>query len=643
MPAFRLFVTVSLILFAAPRGAAQGPVDLLPQDAAAAIVVHDLDELIKKGDKFLTQTQINVPFRPSNLFDEAVKFLGINQGLNRKRPAAIILMKPEKDGERIGLGSLQTLIVPAIPFTDADAMAGNFGIDKGKLKAKEIVATNKDNSGKFATRTKEHLYLSDSENTLKRLLASKPVAATLSATQRKQLNDADILVHFGRYLWASEFENFHRHVADKIVRGDDPKEREFADLLAESVKEVQHGIAGFRLEDGLSAHFLATVPRNGQAATMLQFLRGKRKPSSLFALPEGNVLFAQASSGDSGQHAVMARSLFHFLLEDLLIQEKIVARTDMLNYLGVFHEVWSRLDGNRGAVYQNADETKQGLFTAVAILDSSDPQGFLREMRTLAKMAVADSLDWSKKEVKEEFDIARLVKDLGHSAYAVRHSAATRLALIGEPSLPFLQKAINSKDLDLETLRRSQALRQRISDVAATRRKELLAEKNQPLFFRPKLTFVTAAEKRLGQNIDVVEVKIAGLEKVAKHQYNQLLGPDWDKVRIAVVGKQLVVMLGSDVDLFEAALRNVQKGDAGLAGTKRLATFHERASKDRLFEFHVSVEGVLRLITPKVEIGTPLHLTSASLSLGETSLQLDAHVPTTEVRAISKKAQAGMQ
>ncbi|HMF10789.1 MAG TPA: hypothetical protein VKE94_00735, partial [Gemmataceae bacterium] len=119
----------------------------------------------------------------------------------------------------------------------------------------------------------------------------------------------------------------------------------------------------------------------------------------------------------------------------------------------------------------------------------------------------------------------------------------------------------------------------------------------------------------------------------------QLLGPDWDKVRVAVAGKQVVVMLGSNVELFDTALRNVQKNEPGLAGSKHLAEFYARSAKERLFEFHVSVEGILRLTAEKAELRTKAQLTSAALSLGPTSLQLDARLPTSEVRAIAQKVQ----
>ncbi len=632
----RSYFASMILCMATSPAAAQGPLDLLPQDAAASIAIRDLDDLIKRGDKFIADTGVDIPFRPSELFKEANQFLNIRDGLNIKKPAAIFLMRPEGPKDQIGLKELEILVVPAIPFADADAMAGNFGIAKGKLKPKGIQKTENAMFGKYATRTQEHLYLCESQNTLERLLKSKPVADSLSPAQRKQFADTDLLIHIGRYLFELETGDAGAVFVHKAAASDDPKEKEFAEQVAAGVKEVQNALFGFRLDDGINLQMLTTVPKDSKAAAFLTKLRDQPRPSSLKGLPEGNVLLAQASSGDTSQQGLLAKSLFNFLLEDVLVNQRVVHHVDRLHYLGIFHEVSRHLQGSRLAVYQNTDEKKLGLFSGVAILDAENAATFVLGMRLLAKMATAEKLDLTKKEVKEEFDFPRLVKELGSSIYAVRQSATTKLALIGEPALPYLEKAMVEKQNDLEMKRRARDLRDRISAVAAERRKELLSEK--PLFIRPQLTFISKVEKRQGVNIDVIDIKIDKLDKATQKQFTELLGPDWDKIRLAVFENQIVVLLGSDLELFEAALRNVQKGSPGLAGTKQLAMFQERSAKDRQFEFHISVEGILRLITPKLPRDTPSQLTSISLSLGTNTVQLDARVPTPEVRAIARKA-----
>jgi hypothetical protein len=640
----RLLLVGVLFLGIADRVSAQAPLDLLPQDVVAAIAIRDLDALIKKGDKFLTAAEIRMPLRPSELFDQGVQFLGVRNGYDRKASAAIILMSPEREEEFKDLRFLEYL-VPVLPFTDADVMADNFGIPKGKLIPNGVVKTTRGNNDfltRYAARTQTHIALSNSEKTLKRLQKSKSLATALTTDQRKLFDRSDVLLHFGRYLW-QRGDMILGGDAMKGFAGDDAKEKEFMEQFVASLKEVENTVVGFHLNEGIDSHFLMTVPKDGQASKLFKAMKQKTPPSTLKGLPEGNLLFAQASSGSADQQKLLAKMLFNFMLEDLLINQKIVHHVDRLTYLGVFNEVWRHLQGNRLAVYQNVDEKKLGLFSAVAILDTEDAKLFLLGMKLLSKMAIADTLDLTRKEVKEEIDIERLVRDLRSAVYGVRQSANTKLALIGEPALPYLAKVLDASDFDLEAKRRARDLRERISSVAAERRKELLNPKSQELFLRPNLTFIANVEKRQEISVDIINIKITGMVKAQESQFTQLLGPDWDKVRLAIVGNQIVVLLGSDVSLFEATLRNLQKGDAGLASTKRLTDFHELAAKERQFEFHISVEGILRLITPKAKLDTPLHMTSIALTLSEQSLQVDARVPTAEVRAIARKAQEGMQ
>jgi hypothetical protein len=634
----RMLLVCTVLLGISGRASAQAAIDLLPREAIVSIAIRDLDDLMKKGDRFLTDSEIRVLVRPSELFDQGTQILGIRKGYDRKAPAAVVLMRPEK--EVGGFGWIVPHLVSVIPFTDADVMADNFGIPEGKLIPKIVRKAGTDNEFvKFATRTQKHAYLCGSEQTLQRIMKNKTVSSSLTAGQRKLFDQSDVLLHFGRWGVEQGGDFTNADFMNRLRAGDDAREREFAEQFAASLKEVQDTVFGFRLREGIDTHGLLTVPKGGRAAKLFASLRSKHKPSTLHGLPEGNVLLAQASSGDAEQQSLLTKALFNFVLEDVLINQKIVHHVDRLTYLGVFHEVSRHLQGNRLAVYQNLDEKKHGLFCGIAILDTEDAKLFVTAMRILAKMATADSLDLTKKEVKEEIDMERLVRDLGSSVYVVRQSANTKLTLIGEPALPHLARAIDSNALDLEGKRRVRDLRDRINAVAAQRRKELLDAKNRPLFDRPKLTFIANVEKRQEVSVDVIHVKLAKLDKAATDQVGQLLGPDWDKVRLGIVGNQIVVMIGSDVSLFEAALKNLQKGDAGLAGTKRLAGFHELASKERQFDFHASVEGIMRLISPNVKLDTQAQMTSVALTVGEQSLQLDVRVPTPEVRTIARKAQ----
>src|SRR5262249_17253596 len=199
-------------------------------------------------------------------------------------------------------------------------------------------------------------------------------------------------------------------------------------------------------------------------------------------------------------------------------------------------------------VYLSGDESKLGLFSMVAILDADDPGKFVQDLRTLAKIGDGSALDLDKKQSGDAPDIVKLVRDLGNAKYQVRQSATLRLRLIGEPALSHLDKA--AAEGDLETTRRAQQLYKQISEVAAQRRKELL-NKELPRSLRPTFGFVAKAETRGQLPIDIIHVRLAERDRPIAKQLEQLLGPEWDRLRLAIHGNQAVVLLGSDTALLE--------------------------------------------------------------------------------------------
>src|SRR5262245_749349 len=299
-PMRHVVISCILTFVLANHAAAQTMLELVPRESAASIAIRNLDELIERGDKLLNDTAIKVPIRPSQVFAIGTQFIGVNQGFDRKRPAAILLLAPDKDGHANDLQWLEKGLVPVLPFTDADAMAGNFGIAKGAFKPMSIHSTGrKDFVNSYATRMQNHIALSGAEATLKRLHQLKPVTGALDPAQRKLFDDGDVVLHLGKYLWKLDNAGLAKEIASKVRPGDDPKEKEFADLFAAGLNDVDNGFIGVSLKDGIDGHFLATVPKDSKAAFLLSLLRKQRKSSTLHGLPDGNVLFAQASSGDS--------------------------------------------------------------------------------------------------------------------------------------------------------------------------------------------------------------------------------------------------------------------------------------------------------------------------------------------------------
>jgi hypothetical protein len=204
--------------------------------------------------------------------------------------------------------------------------------------------------------------------------------------------------------------------------------------------------------------------------------------------------------------------------------------------------------------------------------------------------------------------------------------------------LPYLDKARASGDLEVS--RRATRLRDQIVQAAAERRKNLL-EQNWVRRLQPTFALIPRAEKRGAYDIDVVRIKLSDKDKVAENPLRQVFGPEWNNVRLAVHGKKIIVLLGSETKLLDTALQNLEESKPGLAGAAALRTFTTRGNPERRLEFHLSMNKILGLITSgaaaeglQAKDGT---LSSLAISLDPDRMQLDVWIPAAEFRILAKR------
>src|SRR5262249_32028190 len=76
----------------------------------------------------------------------------------------------------------------------------------------------------------------------------------------------------------------------------------------------------------------------------------------------------------------------------------------------------------------------------------------------------------------------------------------------------------------------------------------------------PKFPYEPKAETIDGTRIDFLTVTLPGLKEADEREVRRLFGPDWNKLRMAVLGKKVVVLLGSDKGPLRETLANLKKG-----------------------------------------------------------------------------------
>jgi hypothetical protein len=202
--------------------------------------------------------------------------------------------------------------------------------------------------------------------------------------------------------------------------------------------------------------------------------------------------------------------------------------------------------------------------------------------------------------------------------------------------LPYLARA--AKADDLEVARRAQRLQAEIEAAIAGKRKKLFTKGSLPAV-NPTLAYVPKAETRNGFPIHIVNMKMATKEQAAVADFKQLLGPEWDKIRVAVHGKHVVMFLGSDLLLLEDALANLKGNKPGLAAWKEQAPFNKQRHPAPRFEVHVPLERYQALVTG-ARVRQPnkpgRSLSSWALALQTDHVQVDFRISSADLKAMAR-------
>jgi hypothetical protein len=626
----RLSLGMVVLLFATSALPAQtdppkqtNPLELVPDNAVAALLLRSPADLGRRGDQVLRDAKIEASFQPSqivNLLQLGLGFIGVQQGVDFEGAFAAMIL-PDPAGERAGnLDAFARNFVVVVPFTDREQMAKNFRLGKEELTDGKVKRLNKrvGDTVEFVAIRGKHIYLAASEAVLEQALKARPVTNQVTRGQRDSFGTLDLLIYVNPRPLKKDWLEFRKDMEQKLAKlAEEPEDKKAVQQLLNSLEDFKFFLGGARLDKGVGVQVLAAFDEQGAAAK--EFLGSLRpeQPAHLEGLPQQRRVAAYARAGTSARTKLLARALADSFLKELLQANRLTSEADRPTLLGVFNEVWSRVRGSRIGLYLTSDEARLGLFSVVAVLDTSDAGEFLTELRTLARIGEG-TLDPTQPEGKKELDIAKLVRDLSDERYNVRASATTKLRLIGEPAVAELEKS--AKDgKDLETMRRAQRLLEQIGAVSAERRKELL-KKDVPRFVRPTFSWVGKAESRLGQPVDIVHIKLK--DEAAAGALKQYFGPDWDKPRLAVRGQQVVLLLGSETALLEETLKNLESGKA-VAAAQGEAT---------LARIQVSVDALASLVVGGARRLPGKELPSLTLSVPPSGVQLDVFVPAAELK-----------
>lgn len=612
-----------------PETAKAGALDIIAADAVAALAIGNVSQLIKRGDEFIDKTKADVPFRLSMGYLFVVGHLGLTRGLDDEGAAALMLLKKE--------GDLESLVLAA-PVGDFTMMAANFKLRRedlaeGKIVDRQLVEGKEvPPYARYVAVRGSHLLMGGKPDLLELAVKAKPLSGVLPEEDRATLAQDDVLLYGNARPFKGEWTGVSRDLERELAKlaADDA---DALRKLIEATPDLQYALGGLRLEDGLGASIVMRYEGEKSREILTGLQGGKPGNTTLAGLPLGNTLAAHASSGDGDNSAALARALLHWLMQAFAADtDRFVSAGHRPNVVGVFGEVWQRLDGSRSALYENESPDRDGMFSLVAVLDTDDAPRFLADMTDLARFVNASTLSADDDSKIDDKTIAELIAKLGHDEFQVRQTATTKLRLVGPPALPALEAAAESADAEVRF--RARAVREQINKVLAEER-EGLAKGDLLSQLKPNFAWFPRHEMRGGQSVDVVELRLEAEDAAYAAQLHRLLGPEWRKLRLVAVGNRVVVLFGSNTALLDTAIGNVKAGEAALQGDPRYAPFRARNAAESTAEFHLSLARLMEAATPDAEQGAAV--SSLGLSIVPQRVRADLFSPYEDVKTLIRR------
>ena len=495
-------VLVTTLLAVATLAAASDPpprpmLDLLPATEYGSLTVRSTHDLQREGDDLIRAVGVPMSYRPSQLVEMGVNWLGMKAHFDPQAPVAVVATNAGTTNETFFNG-----LIVAVPVGDREAAAKLFGLDPNVPGPAAVqVQIPLGDFWRYGALERQHLLLAGGKDeaiarrAVQAVLDGPPLSSRLTPAAVARLNETDILLHVGvANLRAADPDRFPDYSA---IRTEwlDPEELAVAADLNAAFQELTDASFSIELGDGLTLHNrLEFTPTEGSAAQrLLRDLRaGVASPASqgapsLRGLPTGPVLTAGCVREPQLRRQLLLRTAARLAV----INNSGWGAGGLMNWgdgpvtdlrqaivLGALADVLPLASEARFAIYPNAD----GTFSTIVILDTDDPDRLVTTIRELADLLVNSTAGGGPAVADGATDetFRSLTRQLAADDFAVRSRASTRLLLYGPRAEPWLEQAAASEDAEVAS--RARRLLEKVS--ASTRQRETRLLTDNPLVGR---------------------------------------------------------------------------------------------------------------------------------------------------------------
>lgn len=606
-------------------------IDLIPQDALVACVIRDPQDTFRKMASLARRTQGQV----SGLFNFATTYgpmllrdsTHMRGSFDMSGPAALVYFDSWED------------VALLLPHTGVEKVAEAFNVGANGLKS-GVIDCPKDfgfllNEPSMAIHG-GHVVLGPKE-TVEKILRSDGLGTHLRPETAEHFAYDDCVITCN--LSAIQEMDGNGRVPDFPIG--DWRELAADGELKRFTAGLRIGEEGEAIRDGFDISVVVEFDGR-QSKELLTRLQNESRPSNLQGLARGKIVLAGARSNgpDCGEQLFgILEELTPWFFKDLKYNELSPRLTSFIESIG--KQAFQRVQSSRIALYQTEQPEQLGSFALVAILDVEDTNGFMQDIQDLTPLF--DAALYPEQDAELEIDpvlLKKMLSFLDHENQRAREFMEAKLRVLGRRVLPELRALATSEN----EKRRGAALR-----LIRLIEQDMLKENAEFLTgltasgFEPHLSFVPQYATEGKVPVSAIQLSFdTADEKVARQLISQL-GPDWNKIRIAKLEEQIVVMVGSDSKLFAETLKNLRSGKDGIDGLEHYRAFRDSVPEALMSEMHFSLSAA-QLIAWAFQRGnrrnelqflpsgeTPCSL---GLSIGTQHVQLDLFVPTVELNRL---------
>lgn len=626
---FAMSLTGLVVAQQAPEAAQTNPQQLkrkpddflrvIPVDSMTLVIANQ-ERLGQRGDALGKQIDLVPGFSASQALTFLHQTIGA-KGLDKSGPLAVSLL----ESPNLMLSGMNW----SLPVGDRAKLLKGFGVAKqqDQKDAVHSVITPMNRRKDFhLTLREDTAWLGDNKEAQKKLIEQKRLYGDLTAQQRAEWVDMDLVLHLGMgIIDAQDREDAFKELGTRFkdakdVAGD-------VQLVASHLKRV---MAGISFRDGIRMDMRVMMDGDPTAAKTLEKLVGVGQ-SSLMGLPAGNVVAAGAIRGTTEASATLSgefASMPFWLVDGLLSRRSVTAIGSILKELAF------EVDETAVGLYLNEQGSDDGLLSLVMVLTPrTSPQDLISEMRSLSSFINAREardmrIGSATYDVEE---VAKWIQQLAADDFVAREDAMAALRKIGPPILPELEKAMKSDDKLIAD--RAKRLRRQIGGQLSRTASDLLGD-NLLSKMDPQFLFRRNAARPNEALAEIVLKPGPQTDQVNK-QLSGLFGNGWKRVRFAILEDHVVVLFGSNTDWLKKASALVNDGKAPLQDHTAIKAFRQQPNQQRLTEWHFSMPRLTRLTRGNLPLATGDTKDFSSLTITHSpgEIRTNVHLPVTELKA----------